>query len=31
MPVGINIGSESDEYRLTMGGYSGDTGRYRYL
>ena len=26
--VGINIGSESDGYRLTVGGYSGDAGRY---
>ena len=28
MQVGIDIGSESDGYRLTVGGYSGDAGRY---
>ena len=25
---GIDIGNQSDGYRLTMGGYSGDSGRY---
>ena len=24
----IDIGNESDGYRLTVGGYSGNTGRY---
>ena len=28
MQVGIDIGNESDGYRLTVGGYSGDAGRY---
>ena len=28
MQVGIDIGSESDGYRLTVGGYSGDAGMY---
>ena len=28
MQVGIDIGSESDGYRLTVRGYSGVTGRY---
>ena len=28
MQLGIDIGNESDEYRLTLGGYSGDAGRY---
>ena len=28
MQVCINIGSESDGYRLTVGGYSGDAGMY---
>ena len=26
--VGINIGHESDGYRLSVGGYSGGVGRY---
>ena len=26
--VGIDIGSQSDRYRFTVGGYSGDAGRY---
>ena len=30
MQTGIDIGSESDEYRLTTGVYSGDGGRYWY-
>ena len=28
MQVGIAIGNESDGYRLLVGGYSGDVGRY---
>ena len=28
MQVGIDIGNESDGYRLTVGGYSADAGRY---
>ena len=28
MQLGIDIGSESDGYRFTVGGYSGDVGRY---
>ena len=28
MQVGIDIGSESDGYRLSVAGYSGDAGRY---
>ena len=28
MQVGIHIGDESDGYRLTVGGYSGDAGMY---
>ena len=28
MQVGIDFGNESDEYRLTLGGYSADAGRY---
>ena len=28
MQVGTDIGSESDGYRLTVGGYSGDSSRY---
>ena len=30
MEVGIDIGNESDGYRLTVGVYSGDGGRYWY-
>ena len=30
MQVGIAIGNESDGYRLTVDGYSGDAGRYCY-
>ena len=30
MQVGIHIGDESDGYRLTVGGYSGDAGMYLY-
>ena len=30
MQVVIDIGSESDGYLLTVGGYSEDTGRYWY-
>ena len=26
--VGIDIGNESGRFRLTVGGYSGDAGRY---
>ena len=26
--VGIDIGNQSDIYRFTVGGYSGDAGRY---
>ena len=26
--VGIEIGNESDRYCLSVGGYSGDSGRY---
>ena len=28
--LGIYIGNESDGYHLTVGGYSGDSGRYKY-
>ena len=28
MQVGIDIGNESDGYRLTVGGYTGDAGRF---
>ena len=28
--VGIDIGNESDGYRLAVGGYSGDASRYRF-
>ena len=28
MQVGIGIGNAIDGYRLTVGGYSGDAGRY---
>ena len=28
MQEGIDIGNESDGYRLTVGGYTGDAGRY---
>ena len=28
MQVGIDIGNESDGYRLTVGGYLGDAGMY---
>ena len=28
MQVGIDIGNESDGYRLTLRGYSGDAGRF---
>ena len=28
--VGIDIVNESDGYRVTVGGYSGDVGRYWY-
>ena len=28
MQVDIDIGNQSDGYRLTMGGYLGDAGRY---
>ena len=27
MRVGVDIGNESDRYRLTVAGYSGDAGR----
>ena len=30
MQVGIDIGVEGDGYRLTVGGYSGDAGRFCY-
>ena len=30
MQVGIDIASESDGFRLTVGGYSGDAVRYWY-
>ena len=28
MQVGIGIGNDSDGYRLTVGGYLGDAGRF---
>ena len=28
MQVGVDIGNESDRYRLTVVGYLGDAGRY---
>ena len=28
LQVGTDISNESDGYRLTMGGYTGDSGRY---
>ena len=28
MQVGIDIGNKSDSYRLTVGGYSREAGRY---
>ena len=28
MQVGTDMGNESNGYRLTVGGYSGDSGRY---
>ena len=28
MQADIDIGNEGDSYRLTVGGYSGDAGRY---